>query len=71
MQGKALAEIKAKGVHVPLLAQGDARPLPQKTWDEVAKEQAAKSPEFKKAWDSYSKFRDEYKIWKQFGYLKE
>ncbi len=45
--------------------------LYRKTWDEVAEEQAEKSPEFKKAWDSYSKFREEYKIWKQYGYLKD
>ena len=37
----------------------------RKAWDEVVAEQSAKSPEFKKAWASYSKFRDEYKIWKQ------
>ena len=38
--------------------------------DEVAAEQAAKSPEFKKAWDSYSTFRKDYAIWKDMGYLK-
>ena len=36
----------------------------------VAAEQATKSPEFKKAWDSLSTFRDEYKIWRERGYLK-
>ena len=45
--------------------------LYRKTWDEVAKEQAEKSPEFKKAWESYSAFRADYKIWKDLGYLKE
>jgi TRAP-type mannitol/chloroaromatic compound transport system substrate-binding protein len=44
--------------------------LLKKTWDEVVKEQTEKSPEFKKAWESYSAFRAEYKVWKEFGYLK-
>jgi TRAP-type mannitol/chloroaromatic compound transport system substrate-binding protein len=42
----------------------------RKAWDEVAKEQVEKSPEFKKAWDSYSAFRKEYAVWKEYGYLK-
>ena len=33
-------------------------------------EQKAKSPEFAKAWASYSAFREEYKIWREHGYLK-
>lgn len=70
VQGKAMADIKAKGVTFHYWSN-DIMALYRKTWDEVAKEQAEKSPEFKKAWESYSKFRDEYKIWKQYGYLKE
>ena len=70
VQGKAMAEIKAKGVTLHYWPK-EMLDLYRKTWDEVAKEQAEKSPEFKKAWDSYSKFRDEYKVWKQYGYLKE
>jgi TRAP-type mannitol/chloroaromatic compound transport system substrate-binding protein len=70
VQGKALAEIKAKGVTFHYWSK-DILELYRKTWDEVAKEQVEKSPEFKKAWDSYSKFREEYKVWKQYGYLKE
>ena len=33
-------------------------------------EQNAKSPEFKKAWDSYAAFRKDYSIWKEMGYLR-
>jgi TRAP-type mannitol/chloroaromatic compound transport system substrate-binding protein len=29
-----------------------------------------KSPEFKKAWESYTAFRKEYAVWKEYGYLK-
>jgi TRAP-type mannitol/chloroaromatic compound transport system substrate-binding protein len=70
VQGKALAEIQSKGVTLHYWSK-DMLALYKKTWDEVAKEQAEKSPEFKKAWDSYSAFRKEYAVWKQYGYLKE
>jgi TRAP-type mannitol/chloroaromatic compound transport system substrate-binding protein len=39
-------------------------------WLEVAKEQSDKSPDFKKVWDHFQKFRADYKIWKDHGYLK-
>lgn len=70
VQGKALAEIKSKGVTIHYWPK-EILDLYKKTWDEVAKEQAEKSPEFKKAWESYSKFRAEYKAWKDVGYLKD
>lgn len=70
VQGKALAEIKTKGVTLHYWPK-EMLALYRKTWDEVAKEQSEKSPEFKKAFDSYSAFRTEYKVWKDFGYLKE
>jgi TRAP-type mannitol/chloroaromatic compound transport system substrate-binding protein len=70
VQGKAIKEIQSKGVTLHYWPK-DMLALYRKTWDEVAKEQADKSPEFKKAWDSYSAFRTEYKVWKDYGYLKE
>jgi len=39
-------------------------------WKKVAAEQAAKSPDFKKGWESYSAFRENYKIWQDLGYLR-
>jgi TRAP-type mannitol/chloroaromatic compound transport system substrate-binding protein len=42
----------------------------RKAWGEVIEEQKAKSPEFARTWDSYAKFREEYKIWREYGYLK-
>lgn len=70
VQGKAMKEIESKGVTIRYWSK-EMLELYRKTWDEVAKEQAEKSPEFKKAWDSYSAFRDQYKIWKTNGYLKD
>lgn len=70
VQAKALKEIQAKGVTLHYWPK-DMLALFRKNWEEVAKEQTEKSPEFKKAWESYSAFRAEYKVWKDVGYLKE
>ncbi len=70
VQGKAIKEIQSKGVTLHYWPK-EMLALYRKTWEEVAKEQAEKSPEFKKAWDSYAAFRTEYKVWKDYGYLKE
>ncbi len=69
VQGKAIAEIQSKGVTLHYWPK-EILETYRKAWDEVAKEQAEKSAEFKKAWDSYIAFRKEYAVWKEFGYLK-
>lgn len=68
-QFKAMKEIQSKGVTIhrwpdPMLKQFE------KAWLEVVEETKAKSPEFAKGWDSYSKFRTDYAIWRENGYLK-
>jgi TRAP-type mannitol/chloroaromatic compound transport system substrate-binding protein len=42
----------------------------RKAWDEVVAEEEAANPNFKKVNASYSKFREEYALWGQNGYLK-
>ncbi|HAU83654.1 TRAP transporter substrate-binding protein [Burkholderiales bacterium] len=39
-------------------------------WDEVVLEESAKNPKFKKIHDSYTKFREDYKLWGENGYLR-
>ncbi len=39
-------------------------------WKEVVADELAKNPNFKKVWGSYSKFRADYSIWREHGYLK-
>ena len=39
-------------------------------WNEVVAEESAKNPNFKKVWESYSKFRADYAIWREYGYLQ-
>ena len=69
VQFKALKDIEAKGVKLMKWPQNFIDAF-EKAWNEVAAEQSAKSPEFKKAWDSYIAFRKDYAIWKDMGYLK-
>jgi len=66
---KAMKEIQAKGVTLKKWPKQfmDAY---EKAWDEVAAEQSAKSPEFKKGWDSYAAFRKDFAIWKEMQSLK-
>ena len=41
----------------------------QKAWNEVATEEAAKDPFFKKVWDDLKDFREKYQIWKTNAFL--
>ncbi|MBM3560744.1 MAG: C4-dicarboxylate ABC transporter, partial [Alphaproteobacteria bacterium] len=69
LQPAAMAEIQSKGVQ--LMTWGpEFLAAFEREWKVVAAEQATKSPEFKKAWESLSKFRESYAIWKERGYLK-
>jgi TRAP-type mannitol/chloroaromatic compound transport system substrate-binding protein len=69
VQAKAIKEIQGKGVTVHYWPK-DVLEVYRKTWLEVVEEQKAKSPEFAKVWASYSAFREEYKTWREYGYLK-
>ena len=42
----------------------------EKAWQEVIAEESGKNPQFKKVWDSYAKFRGDYAIWRDHGYVK-
>jgi TRAP-type mannitol/chloroaromatic compound transport system substrate-binding protein len=70
IQGPALDELKKKGVTVHQWPK-EFLAAYEKAWNEVVKEQAEKSPEFKKVYASYSDFRAKYKLWKDVGYLRD
>jgi TRAP-type mannitol/chloroaromatic compound transport system substrate-binding protein len=70
VQFAAMQEIQSKGVTLKYWTK-EFLDTYRKAWEEVAAEQAAKSPEFAKGWASYSAFRKNYAVWKQFGYLKD
>jgi TRAP-type mannitol/chloroaromatic compound transport system substrate-binding protein len=42
----------------------------EKAWGEVIAEESAKNPNFKRVMDSYLKFRGDYAIWREYGYLR-
>jgi TRAP-type mannitol/chloroaromatic compound transport system substrate-binding protein len=70
VQGKALKEIRSKGVTLHYWPK-EILDAYRKAWHEVIDEQKGKSPEFAKAWASLTAFREEYKVWREYGYLKE
>ena len=69
LQFGAMKELKAKGVEFKTWSPEIMAALEAK-WLEVVAEESAKSPNFKKVWASYSEFRKNYAIWREFGYLK-
>ncbi len=70
IQPPAMAELKSKGVTVHTWPKPVLDAL-RKAWDEVVAEQSAKSPEFKKGWESLAAYRKSYKGWKDVAYIKE
>ncbi|WP_439573566.1 TRAP transporter substrate-binding protein [Phreatobacter sp.] len=70
VQGAAMREIQSKGVEIRYWSK-DMLDLFRKTWEQVAAELVNTNPEFKRAWESYTRFRAEYAIWKQHGYLRD
>ena len=68
-QGKAIKELKALGVELrrwpaPMLVEFD------NAWNEVVAEESAKNPNFKRVYDSYAAFREEYATWKYLSALE-
>ena len=68
IQGKALAELKKKGVTIHRWPQEILDTLEEK-WNEVAAEDAARDANFAKVWESYQAYRAEYAVWADLGYL--
>ena len=68
-QGPAMQRMADKGAQIHMWPQETLDKF-QAAWKEVAEEESARNPVFKKVYDSYTKFRTEYAIWKDRGYLK-
>lgn len=69
-QTKALRELQSKGVKINRWSKSDLDEL-HKAWMTVAQEYSAKSPMFKRAWESQQAFRKDYKMWKDLQTLPE
>ncbi len=68
-QAGAMKELQGKGVNIKTWDPKILKALEAK-WEEVIVEESAKSPAFKEVYASYAKFRAEYAIWRENGYLK-
>lgn len=68
-QFAAMKELQSKGVIIKKWGPEFISAFEEK-WQEVVKEESAKSPSFTKVWASYAKFREEYKVWREHGYMK-
>lgn len=69
IQFDALEELKEKGVQIHRWSDEDLAKF-KAAVDEVLAEQSAADPEFKRAYDSFTSFREKYKIWRDVGYLQ-
>jgi TRAP-type mannitol/chloroaromatic compound transport system substrate-binding protein len=68
IQFAALKELQAKGVTIHRWSPEILDEL-RGVWVEVVTELSASNADFKKVWASLSEFRENYKIWKDVGYL--
>jgi TRAP-type mannitol/chloroaromatic compound transport system substrate-binding protein len=71
IQWKAMKEMRDKNGVKILRWSPEIMKAYEKAWDEVVAEESAKSANFKKVWESYSKFRADYAIWREYGYLTQ
>ena len=71
IQWKAMKEMRDKNGVKIMRWSPEIMKAYEKAWLEVAAEESAKSPNFKKAWDSYSKFRADFSLWREYGYLNQ
>jgi TRAP-type mannitol/chloroaromatic compound transport system substrate-binding protein len=69
LQFKAMEDLRAKGVTLHKWGPEFIEAF-RKNWEEVAEEEATKSANFKKAYESLKAFRAKYKLWHDYGYLK-
>ena len=68
IQAPALKELQDKGVTIHRWSQETLDTL-ESAWNEVVAEESAANPDFKRVWDHYTAFREEYSIWRELGYL--
>ena len=69
LQAKAIKDIQGKGVTIHRWSK-DFLEAFRNAWFEVAEEESTKNADFKKALDSHAAFREEYKLWRQYGYFQ-
>jgi TRAP-type mannitol/chloroaromatic compound transport system substrate-binding protein len=69
-QWKAMTEMRDKhGVKI-MRWSPEIMAAIEKGWKEVVAEESKANPNFKRVYDSYAKFRADYAVWREHGYLK-
>lgn len=68
-QWKAMKEMQAEGVQLKRWPP-EILVLLEKAWNEVVAEESVKNPNFRRVYESYAAFRDNYSIWRHFSYLQ-
>ena len=68
MQFLALQALQEKGVILHRWSP-EIIAVVEQAWEEVVQEEAAKNGDFARVWDSLRKFREEYKLWGDYGCL--
>jgi TRAP-type mannitol/chloroaromatic compound transport system substrate-binding protein len=69
LQWKAMKEMQAEGVHLKRWPP-DILVSFENAWKEVVAEESVRNPNFKRVYDSYARFRENYAIWRHFNYLQ-
>ena len=69
IQFSAMKELQDKGVTLHTWDPAILDAL-EAAWNEVAAEEAARDAEFARVWASLGEFRENYKVWKDRGYMK-
>jgi TRAP-type mannitol/chloroaromatic compound transport system substrate-binding protein len=70
-QWKAMTEMRDKnGVQLKKWSPEIMAAI-EKAWNEVVAEESAANPNFKRVYASYTRFRSDYSIWREHGYLSK
>ncbi len=69
MQAAALQTFEARGVTLHRWSPEILEAL-RNAWQEVATEISERNPDFQKVWESYTDFRESYRLWKDLGYVQ-
>ena len=69
IQARAILEIQRKGVRVKRFPPEVLSGL-EKAWHEIAAIHSTKSKNFERIWASMTRFRKEYRVWRDLGYVR-
>ena len=69
IQFGALQELQSKGVTLHRWSPEILAAL-ESAWQEVVAEESAKDADFARVWESLSAFREDYVLWREYGYMR-